>query len=55
MPAPDWSAHLLVLVRLELLCQRRGELRPLDLAAVVDIRLVDDVLHLLLTWVDAPG
>ena len=54
MPAPGWSAsaHLLVLVRLELLCQRRGELRPLNLAAVVGVHRVDDVLHLLLAGVD---
>ena len=46
---------LIILVWLEFLSQRCCKLRPLDLAAVVDIRLVDDVLHLLLTWVDAPG
>ena len=55
MPAPDWSAHLLVLVRLELLCQRRRELRPLNLAAVVGVHRVDDVLHLLLAGVDPPA
>ena len=49
------EALLLVLVRLELLCQRRRELRPLNLAAVVGVHRVDDVLHLLLAGVDPPA
>ena len=47
--------HLIILVGFKFFCQRHSELWPLYLAAVVDIRHVDDVLHLLLTRVDAPG
>ena len=50
-----FKCHLIILFRFKFFCQRHSELWPLNLSAVVDISHVDDVLHLLLTWVDAAG